>query len=218
MSLRDAFMNRQSASKWLPRQAGPQAGPQELSQGSPSTAEARPEGTTQRTGEFTRPATRHWIMHHLLAWLVVFWVTASAAAQPEKRATAAKPLPLHVESNRLKSPQGTVVRPQGVNIASLEWTSRGENVLRSVTVAIDDWGCNLIRLPLAQDRWFGRAREQRDGGVAYRQLIQQAVQSAAERRCYVVLDLHWSNAGVWGQNTGQHWMPDDHSATFWQAG
>ncbi len=43
------------------------------------------------------------------------------------------------------------------------------------------------------------------------------MQSAAERQCYVLLDLHWSNADVWGQNIGQHWMPDTNSAIFWEA-
>ncbi len=127
------------------------------------------------------------------------------------------PPPLRVQGNRLVTPQGAVVRLEGVNVASLEWTSRGENVLRSVAVAIDDWGSNVIRLPLAQDRWFGRAKEQSDGGHAYRQVVAQVVQAVAARRCYVLLDLHWSDAGAWGRNIGQHNMPDDNSTAFWQA-
>ena len=75
----------------------------------------------------------------------------------------------------------------------------------------------LIRLPLAQDRWFGRTKEQHDSGTAYRKLVQEVVQSAAAQRCYVLLDLHWSDAGAWGQNIGQHWMPDDNSVAFWEA-
>lgn len=134
-----------------------------------------------------------------------------------EKATTTKLPPLRAEGNRLKNPEGGTVRLQGVNIASLEWTSRGENVLKSVGVAIDDWGCNLIRLPLSQDRWFGRAREQQDGGTVYRQLVEQVVKSAAEKQCYVLLNVHWSNAGIWGQYIGQHWMPDDNSAAFWEA-
>ena len=87
------------------------------------------------------------------------------------------------------------MRLQGVNIASLEWTSTGENVLQSLAVAISDWDVNIIRLPLAQDRWFGRAKEQNDGGTAYRKLVQEVVQAAAARQCYVLMDLHWSDAG-----------------------
>ena len=144
-------------------------------------------------------------------------LSSSPTAQSEQPTTAAKLLPLRVEGNRLKTPQGAVLRLQGVNIASLEWTSRGENVLKSVTVAINDWGCNIVRLPLSQDRWFGRTKEQQDGGSAYRQTVEQAVKSATDRQCYILLDLHWSNTGVWGEHIGQHWMPDDNSGTFWEA-
>jgi hypothetical protein len=140
-------------------------------------------------------------------------VVALAAAPP----VTAGPPPLRVAGNRLKTPSGDVVRLQGVNIASLEWNSKGENVLRSLAVAVDDWGANVVRLPLAQDRWFGRAKEQNDGGAAYRKLVAQVVESAALKRCYVLLDLHWSDAGAWGQNIGQHHMPDQHSAAFWEA-
>ena len=142
--------------------------------------------------------------------------TAGAALGAEQPAKIGLP-PLRVEGNRLKNPQGAVARLTGVNIASLEWNSRGENVLKSLSVAVDEWGANLIRLPLAQDRWFGRTKDQPDGGAAYRKLVQEVVQAAAAKRCYVLLDLHWSNAGAWGQNIGQHFMPDDNSTAFWEA-
>lgn len=46
-----------------------------------------------------------------------------------------------------------------------EWTSDGEgHIVESVRVAIDDWRVNHIRLPLSQDRWFGKAPEQSDQG------------------------------------------------------
>ena len=163
-------------------------------------------------------------MRKLLCGFIVLGLTASATLAQQNQsghaktnATANLPPPLRVEGNRLKNPQGVVVRLQGVNIASLEWNSRGEHVLQSVTVAIDGWGCNVIRLPLAQDRWFGRTRDQRDGGEAYRALVAQVVRAAAQQHCYVLLDLHWSDAGVWGEHIGQHWMPDDNSSAFWKA-
>ncbi|MGA2067776.1 MAG: cellulase family glycosylhydrolase [Thermoguttaceae bacterium] len=146
---------------------------------------------------------------------LLFSIALALAAAPA--ADGAGPPPLAVAGNRLKTPAGGVVRLQGVNIASLEWTSKGENVLRSLAVAVDDWGANVIRLPLAQDRWFGRAKEQNDGGAAYRKLVEQVVEAAAWKRCYVLLDLHWSDAGAWGQNIAQHHMPDQNSIPFWQA-
>ena len=38
----------------------------------------------------------------------------------------------------------------------------------------------------------------------------------AEAGCYVILDLHWSDAGEWGKQIGQHVMPDRNSLEFWK--
>ncbi len=141
-------------------------------------------------------------------------LTAWSAVEPT--ATGGPPS-LKVAGNRLKTSEGAAVRLEGVNIASLEWKAQGDNVLKSVAVAIDDWGANIIRLPLSQDRWFGKAKEQNDGGAAYRKLVKQVVDAVAARKCYVILDLHWSDCNVWGQNIGQHCMPDDNSLAFWEA-
>jgi aryl-phospho-beta-D-glucosidase BglC (GH1 family) len=157
---------------------------------------------------------RHATFASILILVLAHGTAACLAKEPSAKVG---PPPLKVEGNQLKTPDGKVVRLQGVNIASLEWTARGDHVLQSVGVAIDQWGSNAIRLPLSQDRWFGRAKEQSDGGTAYRKLIEEAVAAAAAKRCYMILDLHWSNAGVWGQNIGQHCMPDDHSVAFWEA-
>ena len=88
--------------------------------------------------------------------------------------------------------------------------------MQSVKVAIDDWHVNHIRLPLSQDRWFGKAPEQKDEGKAYRALVKEVVDLCASKGCYIILDLHWSDAGEWGQNIGQHSMPDENSLAFWK--
>jgi hypothetical protein len=85
-----------------------------------------------------------------------------------------------------------------------------------VKVAIQDWHANPIRVPLAQDRWFGKAPDQTDGGKAYRALVKQVVDTCSKAGVYVILDLHWSDAGEWGQQIGQHNMPDANSVTFWK--
>lgn len=121
---------------------------------------------------------------------------------------------LHVEGNRLIE-DGQVVRLQGVNVPSLAWSNDGENVFRSVRVALEDWKANCIRLPVCEDRWFGKADGQKDKGTAYRQSIQEVTDFVTNRKGYVILDLHWSDAGQWGKNLGQHAMPDDNSVTFW---
>jgi hypothetical protein len=133
------------------------------------------------------------------------------------RAPAADPPVLKVNKTHLVNPQGKRVRLHGVNAASLEWSSDGEgHILETVKVALKDWRANVIRLPLSQDRWFGKAPEQKDGGKAYRALVKKVVDACSESGCYVILDLHWSDAGEWGKNIGQHMMPDRNSLTFWK--
>ncbi len=128
--------------------------------------------------------------------------------------TADLPL-LKVEGKQLKTADGKAVRLRGVNIPGLEW-SQGDHLFDSLRVALDDWGASIIRLPLSQDRWFGRTEEKKDGGKSYRDTVHEFVRRAARKQTYVILDLHWSNAGQWGQHIGQHKMPDDNSVSFWQ--
>jgi TolB protein len=134
------------------------------------------------------------------------------------RAAIAAPPELMVRKTEVVNRRNEPVRLRGVNTACLEWTSDGEgHILETVQTAINEWHVNVIRLPLAQDRWFGKAREQKDDGKAYRALVDQVVQLCARRDCYVILDLHWSNAGEWGKQIGQHVMPDQYSAEFWKS-
>jgi hypothetical protein len=141
-------------------------------------------------------------------------------AEPAMVATAhsSSPLPLKVVGTRVVNSRNEVVRLRGVNTASLEWSSNGEgHILKTVETAIRDWHVNHIRLPLAQDRWSGKAPEQKDDGKAYRALVQQVIDTCAAQGCYVILDLHWSDAGEWGQQIGQHVMPDRNSLEFWKS-
>jgi hypothetical protein len=126
-------------------------------------------------------------------------------------------LPLKVKGNQILNSKDQPVLLRGVNIACLEWSSDGEgHILETVRVAIDDWNCNTIRLPLSQDRWFGKAPEQNDQGKAYRALVKQIVDLCSSKGCYIILDLHWSDVNEWGQNIGQHSMPDRNSIIFWK--
>jgi hypothetical protein len=143
--------------------------------------------------------------------------THRQAQAPAAGATASnKPSPLHVVGTQILNSQNQPVRLRGVNAASLEWNSTGEgHILKTLNVAIQDWQVNIIRLPLCQDRWFGKAPEQIDGGKAYRDLVHQAVDTCATQSCYIILDLHWSDCNEWGLNIGQHSMPDTNSLMFW---
>ena len=146
--------------------------------------------------------------------VVVVWMTGCAT--PDKF-SARTPLPLKVVGAKILNSKNEPVLLRGVNAASLEWSSDGQgHILQTVNTAIRDWQVNIIRLPLTQDRWFGKAPEQTDGGAAYRELVQQVVDICATNRCYIILDLHWSDCNEWGKNIGQHSMPDTNSVIFWK--
>jgi hypothetical protein len=149
--------------------------------------------------------------------VIRFMIGLSAAIVLAGDDASSLPLPLRVVKTQVVNSRGERVRLRGVNTACLEWTSDGEgHILDTVRTAIDDWHVNHIRLPLAQDRWFGKAREQSDDGRAYRGLVKQVVDLCAGRGCYIILDLHWSDAGEWGQQIAQHVMPDRNSVAFWK--
>lgn len=94
----------------------------------------------------------------------------------------------------------------GVNIASLEWTPKGEHIHEAFAAAIEDWGATLIRLPVRSSFWFGQESKtplpdnfseksplpEKDAvrAEAYRTLVDSLLDYANERGCYVILDLH----------------------------
>jgi hypothetical protein len=148
---------------------------------------------------------------------VVAAAVSTASVKAEAAASLPMPLPLKAVGTQILNSKNEPVHLRGVNCASMEWTSNGEgHIVQSVKVAIDDWHVNHIRLPLAQDRWFGKAPEQKDEGKAYRALVKEVVDLCASKGCYIILDLHWSDVGEWGQNIGQHSMPDENSLAFWK--
>jgi hypothetical protein len=155
--------------------------------------------------------------------MMIFWLLArrglflAATALLLVVGLLAAPRPLKVTGNQLLTEDDQPVRLRGVNCAGLEWSSDGGGHMpRTLTVAVSDWHANLIRLPLSQDRWFGRAPEQTDGGAGYRALVHQLVDFCSDHNAYIILDLHWSDAGEWGRNIGQHNLPDKNSIIFWK--
>lgn len=100
------------------------------------------------------------------------------------------PAELHVDGKTVRRPDGTEAWLQGVNVPGLEFTLKQEFVLEAMLVAIEQWKSNTIRLPVKDTYWFGRDAAQKDGGEAYRRLVDQAVMLAANRGVYLVLDLH----------------------------
>lgn len=123
---------------------------------------------------------------------------------------------LHTQGRWFLNEQDDKVLLRGVNIPSLEWTASGDNMLQSVDHMIHVWGCNVLRIPLSQDRWYGYGPEQTDDGSAYRRLVEAIIKNGNEKGAYILLDLHWSNGNQWGEYIGQHIMPDENSLTFWR--
>ncbi len=126
-------------------------------------------------------------------------LAAAKAAEEEERRSLVPPesankekwpLPLHVQGNQILNTQNEPIWLQGVNVVSLEFSLKGEKVLKSTLVAVDEWKANCIRLPVKEEYWFGRAAGQKDGGSGYRELVDQVVTLVANRGKYVVLDLH----------------------------
>jgi endoglucanase len=171
-------------------------------------------------------------LHSLLPGMAVFALAtlpyAIATGQPAENRLltsptrpydfALTPMQLHTDGTRTLDANGRLVMFYGVNIASLEWRTDGDHVQESVHRAITDWKVNLIRLPLAQDRWFGKMKDQTDGGAAYRAIVDKLVDTCAAARVYLDLDLHWSDCGQWandGGKLGQHNLPDENSVVFW---
>ena len=139
---------------------------------------------------------------------------------------AIEPMRLKVDGNKLlTAADGKPVLLRGVNIPSLEFSNRGDHLREALDVALNQWRANVIRLPMAQDRWYGRARGKpwepvpTDGGAGYRSLVDQTVEAAASKRTYVILDLHWVGAGKWADQGGrpaQYRMADTLSLRFWK--
>lgn len=99
---------------------------------------------------------------------------------------------LRVRGNDLVNEEGAGVLLQGVNVPSLEWSPKGENIHRSMKVALLDWKANVVRLPVSASFWFGRGK----GGTSsndlqvYRTIVDDAVKMAAGQGAYLILDLH----------------------------
>ncbi|MAX25369.1 MAG: endoglucanase [Phycisphaeraceae bacterium] len=100
------------------------------------------------------------------------------------------PLELKVVGNQVINSAGKEVWLQGINIPSLGWSAKGEQVFTSTVVAIDEWHANVIRLAVRHNFWFGESDYQNDGGKAYRELVDKLVEATASRGAYLLLDLH----------------------------
>jgi len=132
---------------------------------------------------------------------------------------------LKVSGNKIVTLSGNCpIFFKGVNIPSMEWMNAPDGpvgslngVLTSTQFMVANWGANIVRVPLNQDRWLGTAC-----GVTaatYQGYVDAIVNWCNSNNVYVMLDLHWSDTGVAGGGSvctsGQHDMPDNNSSVFW---
>ncbi|PTX97485.1 hypothetical protein DB346_21050 [Verrucomicrobia bacterium LW23] len=106
------------------------------------------------------------------------------------------PAEIRVSGNRLVDGAGREVWLQGLAIPGLEIRPEGHGCVLSTRVGIEDWNANVIRLAVKDEYWYGHGKPggesagQSDGGAAYRATVDAAVNVAANRGAYLVIDNH----------------------------
>ncbi|HBR93549.1 MAG TPA: hypothetical protein DEA90_05230 [Opitutae bacterium] len=122
----------------------------------------------------------------------------AALVKPQIEAPAIEDMPgaLKVFENKLLNPEGEIVTLRGLSVPSLEWVSNGEHIFESIRTAVEKWDANVIRLPVSDIFWIGKGPYQKDGGAAYRQLVEDAANLCASLDVYMILDLHHNGIPV----------------------
>ena len=120
----------------------------------------------------------------------------------------------YVNGNTICTADGRPHLFHGVDRPSLEWSSVGEGLSAADFQQMASWNANVVRIALNQAFWLA-ASPVYDPGYAPR--VDSAVAWAEAAGLDVILDLHWSDAGVLGscRASCQQKMPDANSLTFW---
>ncbi len=128
--------------------------------------------------------------------------------------SAVAPGGYYVNGNTVCTADGRAHLFHGVDRPSLEWSSVGESLSTADFEQMASWNANVVRIALNQDFWLA-ASPLYDPG--YAPLVDSAVSWAEGAGMDVILDLHWSDAGVLGSCTDscQQKMADANSIAFW---
>jgi endoglucanase len=106
----------------------------------------------------------------------------------------------------------------GVDRSSLEFLSGGQNLSAADFQLMKSWNASVVRIALNQDFWLTGSQF---ADPNYAATVDTAITWADQAGLDVILDLHWSDAGVLGgcaPNNGmgcQQLMPDANSLSFW---
>src|SRR5450432_528788 len=122
----------------------------------------------------------------------------------------------YVNGNTICTGDGRPHLLHGVDRPSLEWNSSGVNLSAADFQLMGSWNANVVRIALNQDFWLAGSPI---ADPHYAANVDTAVKWAEQAGMDVILDLHWSDAGVLGgcnpTNGCQQLMPDANSLTFW---
>ncbi|MEI9941504.1 MAG: glycoside hydrolase family 5 protein [Pseudomonadota bacterium] len=121
----------------------------------------------------------------------------------------------YVNGNTVCTADGQAQLFHGVNRPSLEYARAGDHLTARDFLLMASWGANVVRMGLNQDFWL-EGSSQFDPN--YASVVDRAVSWAEAAGMDVILDLHWSDAGVLGSCTStncQQKMADDNSIPFW---
>lgn len=139
--------------------------------------------------------------------------TGCLAAPPAGRIA---PGGYYVNGNTVCTAAGRPHLFHGVDRPSMEWTSTGENLSAADFQLMASWKANVVRIALNQDFWLSGSGFYDPN---YAPLVDTVIGWAEAAGMDVILDLHWSDAGVLGScapNMGcQQLMADANSVTFW---
>jgi len=122
----------------------------------------------------------------------------------------------YVNGNTICTADGVPHLLHGVDRPSLEWQPDGDNLSQADFALMATWKANVVRIALNQDFWL-TASPLHDAG--YATLVDSSVAWAEAAGMDVILDLHWSDAGVLGscapESGCQKKMADLNSLAFW---
>ncbi len=121
----------------------------------------------------------------------------------------------YVNGNTVCTTDGQAHLFHGVNRPSLEYSRSGDHLSARDFLLMASWGANVARMGLNQDFWL---EDSPQFDPNYSSVVDNAVAWAEAAGMDVILDLHWSDAGVLGSCTAtncQQKMADDNSIPFW---
>jgi hypothetical protein len=120
----------------------------------------------------------------------------------------------YTEGNQIYDENGQVHIFRGMARPSLEWSKNGENLSPQDYQNMASWGANVVRIALNQGFWLSGSSVY---APEYQGNVTQSVSWALAAGLDVILDLHWTDKGNFGNVPAAQRMADQNSIAFWQS-